>query len=177
MNNRRQISEDKILALLGLLKDTQVQYPPDLLAARRDEFNNRVNASNIGGASGGIPSQFFGMSAHTFELVLQYLLAGMIALLVATLAYVYQDELRQLFTADATPTVQMMIETVPPQSDSSDGISTDSEPTATATLQPTPTLVTSTPDPDADDQNGTGGQDADPKDHPGLHLGQTKTPK
>ena len=87
--------------------------------------------------------------------------------------YTYWDEIRHFFSSDSVE-----IQSAQPQGDISDNLSLSPVPsdvvdiTATPTSTPTPTVTalsfTLAPEIDTDE----GGDD-----HPGLHLGQTKTPK
>ena len=183
MKNKKNLDSNKILVLLGLLKDTSVQYPPELLAARRAGFVEQIKGaqSTIKGETSG--SQIFGVSTHALEVVLGYVLAGMIVVLIATLGYVYQDELRDLLIDDVTPDVQIVDTTLPPPQPTV--IDTPSD---TATLPPTtaPVLVTSDP---KEEQPATADSIEEPPlptqpaatqpppTKPGERIGHTKTPK
>jgi hypothetical protein len=214
MSDRRQINQSEVFELLGQLKNKKVEYPDELLAARRAGFIALVNtiqvipqsgsgqggsgSSSGSGGSGGTSgsgisgsSTIPGASAHALETVLGYVLAGAVTVLAGTVAYVYQDEIRDLLNPPA-PTAEV-IDFEPPTAtpvDTSTAIPTSTpSPTVIVTFaQPTdenglpvatPTVVVPTPEPPTEPPT----EPPPPTDppptptDPGLHLGQTKTPK
>lgn len=193
MSDRRQINQSEVFELLGQLKNKKVEYPEELLAARRAGFIALVNTiqvipqsgsgqggsgsssgSGSSGGSGGSSGSGFsgsstipGASAHALETVLGYVLAGAVTVLAGTVAYVYQDEIRDLINPPA-PTVEMI-----------DSVEPTPTPVSTATEIPTPTIVVTTATPPPPDKDGqtTSSEPEPTKTNPGLHLGNTKTPK
>ena len=117
---RKRIPPNEFLALLGLVKNPSVQYPPELLAARRAGFIAQVKAAQpttTGDTSvKGNPSasQTLGVSTHVLETVLQYVLAAMIVVLISIAALVgmttfgtglsgWYDRMAVWFTTAPTP--------------------------------------------------------------------------
>lgn len=177
MSDNNSLETNKILALLGLLKGTSVQYPPELLAARRAGFVAQIKGTQATTKGDTSASQTFGVSTHVLETVLGYVLAGMIVVLVATLVYVYQDELRDLLIDDVTPDVQIVDTQLPPQQSVID------TPSDTATLPPTTAPVLVTPDPNEEQPAPTDSIEEPPPPtqppptKPGERIGHTKTPR
>ena len=187
MSRQKDLGPNEMLAMLGMLKGKSVQYPPELLEARRAGFVAQIasmQSSTMGkkdGSTSGTQaagSQMWGMSVHTLETVLQYVLAAMVAVLVSTAAYVYRDELRALFNNEPTPEIQL-VDTPLPQN------STELEelviPSDTATT-PVPTSVLATPEPKQNQPVSTEPAPTDlptdpPPTKPGERIGHTKTPK
>ena len=187
MNDPRQINQSELFELLGQLKNKKVEYPDELLAARRAGFIAQINAiptipqggqggsggsggAGSSGSSGGLGgSTIPGASAHAIETVLGYVLAGAVTILAGTVAYVYQDEIRDLINPPA-PTVEIIDSEAPTPTPVSTPISTDTE-------IPTPTIIITTATPPAGDEETTSSQAEPTNTNPGLHLGQTKTPK
>ncbi len=197
MNDRQQLNQSELIALLGQLKNKKAQYPAELQVARRAAFVAQIQAINLpshgGGQQGGqgyggqdasAGSQFMGAPAHAIETALQYVLAGLVAVMVGTAAYVYQDEIRD-FINPPTPAIEMIDTAAPTLTPLNTATEIPSD-------TPTPTIAVSTPTPNKDD-----GQPIVPTPtlepaptqppptqpppptptNPGLHLGQTKTPK
>jgi len=187
MSTKKSLSPNEMIALLGLLKGKSVQYPPELLAARRADFAAQVKNANLpttsktpGAQQTSGVQQMWGVSAHALESALQYVLAGMVVLLVGAAAYSFRDELRDLFSGDV-PTEVQIVDTAPPTPPALTEEVADTE-----TPSPTPDLVVGTPEPNqeqpssAQEQPTLVGQEQPPEatpTKPGLHLGQTKTPQ
>lgn len=146
---RKRIPPNEFVALLGLLNRPSVQYPPELLAARRAGFIAQVQAAQpttTGDTSvkGNSPaSQTMGASKHVLETVLQYVLAAMVVVLISTLAYVYRDKLRDLLTGGEVATEVQIVDTPVPQPATEITI-----PSETATEPPTSVPALATPKPD-----------------------------
>jgi hypothetical protein len=215
MSDRKQLDQRELFSLLGQLKNKEAQYPAALLAARRAGFVAQVAAlpttpltgqggssgssssgssgssTGSGGSAGSGGSSVLGAPAHAIETALQYVLAGILTVMAGTVAYVYQDEIRDLLNPPA-PTAEV-IDFEPPTAtpvDTSTAIPTSTpSPTVIVTFaQPTdenglpvatPTVVVPTPEPPTEPPT----EPPPPTDppptptDPGLHLGQTKTPK
>ena len=149
---KKRIPPNEFVALLGLLNRPSVQYPPELLAARRAGFIAQVKAAqptstgdtSIKGntSANTSASQILGVSTHVLETVLQYVLAAMVVVLISTLAYIYRDKLLDLITGEATPEVQI-VDT--PVFQPATEITIPSE---TATEPPTSAPAIATPKPD-----------------------------
>jgi hypothetical protein len=195
MSDQRQMNQSELFALLGQLKNKKVEYPDDLLEARRAGFVAQITAmgstlqsghgeggsgsSSGSGGSGGTGgtggTSIPGAPVHAFETALQYVLAGVVTVMAGTIAYVYQDEIRELINPPA-PTVEV----IDYESPTSTPLSTD---TGVPSPSSTPTFVI-TPTPQPDEDNPPAATRVVPTStpepvntHPGLHKGQTKTPK
>jgi len=188
MSQRKPLDPNEMIAMLGLLKGKNVQYPPELLAARRADFVTKLKSmqstvttetsgSSSSSSSTSTPStsgsEMFGVPVHTLETVLQYVLAGMVALLIATAAYVYRDELLALLNNEPTPEIQLVDTPLPATTELA-------IPSDTATASSTAPSVLATPEPEQNQPVSTEPAPTDPQPtptKPGLRLGNTKTPK
>ena len=168
-----------VIKLLKGLKSVKAQYPSDLLAARRAQFVKEINATKISikeSKANTLTPNNFGL-----ETILQFVLAGMVSMLIVAAAYVYQDELSDFFLPKSTEVP--IISTIPSTQDAFPIIPSSVvtfTPTSTPTpisireeSNPEPTEIKPDPKPTASNPTETNPTET----NPGLHLGQTKTPK
>ena len=156
------------IKLLRRLKSVKTQYPADLLSTRRTRFINEVKARKIS-----IKESKLNMEAvnnYGLETVLQVILVGMVSILIVVAAYTYRDELYDLFLPNGTEVP--IVNTVLPHQD--DFLIT---PLPSATHTATSTPVPSRTEKPKSISTETRSNPISTPTNPGLHLGQTKTPK
>ena len=191
----RPVNLSDITTLLANLKAREAEYPASLLAARRAEFLKNVaglqmhqgqGPSNVNG-QGGTPSatnnaspaaKSLGSGLHTASQTLNGILYAVVGVLttiiLAEAGYLYREEIREFFIPGSRDVVSTEIYSPPPEA-SETPISPSPSPTVTGTITKAPILPTTKPD-----QTPQPATTLDPlitPTDPGLHLGQTKTPK
>jgi hypothetical protein len=202
----RPLNVRDILALLVQLKAKEAAYPASLLAARRAEFLKNVasiqmhqgqgpsNMNNQGGSSSstGNPSsagKILSSSVHTASQTLNGILYAVVGVLstiiLAEVGYLYREEIREFLVPGSGNAESSVKITSPPEVLETPIPSLTSSPTITETITRSPLLPIINPA-DTDTLQPTSiNQPASTlppvatptKDNPGLHLGQTKTPK
>jgi hypothetical protein len=196
---KNKIGDKDVLKLLTSLKNSETQYPKDLVESRRDAFTKQAAAMAVlvkagihgngtgasqtastttsSGATAGIGGVSMGKLLETLLVIAIVAEAG-----VAT--YVYREKIAEFFSSTFGPKVEQVSSPV----NNSPEIAVSEDPTASETPEETVT-VTETPLPPGytqpaqandNNNNGSGNTQAestpDPTDDNGLHLGQTKQP-
>jgi len=168
-NRRRNIH-----SLLGQLKSSG-EYPPELLKARRSEYLKQAADLGVGAALGAKALAILKASlASTLEFALQVALSVMVAGLAVTAAVVYQDEIIDFFSPNhdgiVASEVSPLVTTSTPGPEETETLVPVETSTAldTSGFTPTPTATPTQAIIDTGKPTST---------NPGLHLGQTKTPK
>jgi len=199
---KNKIGDKDVLQLLTSLKNSETQYPKDLVESRRDAFTKQAAAMAVlvkagihgngtgasqtastastttsSGATAGIGGVSMGKLLETLLVIAIVAEAG-----VAT--YVYREKIAEFFSSTFGPKVEQASNPVNNLPD----ITVSDEPTASETPEETVT-VTETPLPPGytqpaqandNNDNGSGNTQAestpDPTNGNGLHLGQTKQP-
>ncbi len=189
MNGGRNDQDDELVRLLGKLRDRGPAYPARLYTPRRAAVLAALAALQLGGAVAGV-SLFakiakivkgMGMVEKIVLGVEVAAVTGMTAYGAAT-AYVYRDQLKQLLLPPTAITSPFPSLSVPSSLLGTEAALTESptpSPTGSLTVTPTFFLITqpsggdSTPPPPPAQAT----QPPPQPTNPGLHLGQTKTPK
>jgi hypothetical protein len=184
MNRFGNDQDQEIVELLGRLKDTGPEYPPRMFAARRAAVLAALAALPIGGA---IAISLFSKLAavvKSMSVVDKIVLGLEVAAITgvtaygATAAYIYRDELEALLFPE--PTVVNTSTSIPTELSPVPVIPAFGEtPSGTPTLTPAPTgtiYLTDTNVPTGDQVPQATPADPEPT-NPGLHLGNTKTPR
>ena len=201
---------DKIIELLAELKTKTPEYPADLMVARKTAFMEQVVSINIqpkgpgsesGGGSGGGGSGltggsgFFGGMSSLQGILLQATIGVWIIAAMLTAAYVFRDQIIDLFQGNGTVEItQPGPALVPPVTDlpSTEAVSTEIPPTepspASVDLKPEvelgpdgiPVETVNAPNaeatpgaPSVDPYSVQGTSDDDPKDNKGKKIGVT----
>ncbi len=179
--------DTQIVELLGRLKDTGPEYPPRLYAARRASVVAALAALPLGGA---VAVSLFGKLSTVVKgmsVVDKIILAVEVTAITgmsaygAVAAYIYRDALKSLILT----TLGVPTQVVSPFPTLSVPVNTEpvATPEGTPSETPTPTVtgtifVTDTNQPNVVQPGETQPPPKQPEPtHPGLHLGQTKTPK
>jgi len=173
-NRRRNIH-----SLLGQLKSSG-EYPPELLKARRSQYLKRAADLGMGAALSAKALAILKASlASTLELALQVALSVMVAGLAVTASVVYKDEILEFFSPNhggiTASEVAPLVVTPTPMPEETETLIPVETSTATDTFGFTPT-PTATPTQAINNPENPAPSAPTPT-NPGLHLGQTKTPK
>jgi len=167
------------IKLLKRLKFVKAQYPADLLAARRAGFIKQINTTHLNIKDSKTGAQVLNnLPMNRLETVLQLILAGMVLAVSVAAAYVYRDELRDFLLPDSTE-VQIFNTVLPSQEPSSIAAPSTTTHTHIPTSTPISSLATKEPSTSNSTLPTTEPTSAPmaTETNPGLHLGQTKTPK
>jgi len=188
MDRAEKDQDTEIVELLGRLKEAGPAYPPRLYTARRAAVIATLAALPIGGAIAiGVFAKLVnvvkGMSVID-KIILGVEVAAITAATAygATAAYIYRHELQALLFPEPTTTIPTL---APPQEGSpvpgAPGfVSPVPEETPSGTVTPVPTgtiLLTDTNVPAGDQPAPTQVPAQPTRTNPGLHLGQTRTPR
>ena len=182
--------------LLGKLKTSDVTYPPDMLAARRQHYLQQI--ANIGfgmGASAGIKNTAKGgngiaATATLTSKILETILVAAIAIEASTAAYIYRSKIADIFKTHTSSS--NVHETVHPSrnisSSNSKLVEATETPFATVTVIASSTNTPSATPSDtpssgivASNNNNNGGANVNSTPNPngnnGNHYGQTPKPE
>ncbi|HEX9332478.1 MAG TPA: hypothetical protein VF896_11345 [Anaerolineales bacterium] len=183
--------DQDVIKLLTKLKNADVAYPKDMLAARRQSYLNRMADIGSGvGANGGMKNAAKNLSSSSVSSITNTLLesALVIAIVAETsaVAYFYRDKVADFFKTITT--ASKIQEVTPPPAPTTlkvQGVSpspavTSTLPSATILASPTGS-ATSTPIPGVTDLNNGGVNQANstpvPNGNNGNHYGQTPKPE
>ncbi len=166
--SKRNLNDKDVLNLLSRLKDTEANYPPDMLSKRRAGFMAGIAALLSGGLAGSGTTGHVRAPLSALTPVHKLVIALEVAVLAALTAYLgvaaYNNRvyLKHLLFPGTPAAAHRALPT---------GFSISTEPTVPWTGTPTPTMgVTEEPTPQP-------GETPQPDStNPGLHLGQTKNP-
>jgi hypothetical protein len=184
-------AQDKeIVRLLTKLKNTDGKYPPDLLAARRQEFLTQMGQIGLGiGVAAGIKSAIKSgkvpvLSSAT-STVLESVLVVAIVAESGTVAYFYRDKLTDVFKTISNEVGSH--EVTPPPVATELGIQgvtpspavTATLPSVTLSVSPTGIELSSSPVPGVVEDNNTisASSTPAPNENNGNHYGQTPKPQ
>jgi hypothetical protein len=177
--------DDEVIKLLGKLKNAGPDYPPRLYAARRAAVLAALIALPFAGA---VAVSWFARLVKLVKsmgvidkIVLAAEVTAVTGLTVygAVTAYTYRDAIKQLIlpgSGNVTPfpSLSVPVDTLGPLQPTLTGSET---PTPTGTLTPIPLIAETPGSGNTQVVNPTQPPISAPPTKPGLHLGQTKTPK
>lgn len=167
-------SDQEIIRLLSNLRNSGAIYPPDLLSARRASFMKHAAQLELVHETAGNSAR--GGSGKTNILSNPLLETVLVVAIVAealAASYIYRDKL--LNWLQPTPSTPAAVqESAPPSVVELSPTFITVTPIATSTPSPTGTMEIT---PTFSDNSKVVDVTPNPKDNPGLHLGQTKTPK
>ena len=195
---KSRIADKDVLQLLTGLKNSNNNYPKDLIESRREIFTKQAAAmallmkAGTHGANGAGASQTAstapttpsstGISGISMGTLLETLLMAALVVEAGVAAYVYREKIAEFFTSTFGPKVEQVSS---PINNSSD-IITSYETTAVETLDETPTATVTppspgyTPTPAVDNNDGSESagntqveSTPDPNDNPGNRYGNT----
>lgn len=192
---KSKMSDQDVLNLLSNLKNSESDYPSDMILPRRDMYIKQAATmavlTNTGGNGGATTSSSqastSGTASSGFSIgtVLETALVVALVIEAGVVAYIYRDEISDFINSALSPNV---VTVASPPSGSSSGIMPSEEaasetPDGTVTFTDTP-LPSETLFPAADNSHSENGGESsvqatttpNPNDGPGLHLGQTKQP-
>jgi hypothetical protein len=191
-------SDQDILDLLSSLKNSENEYPANMIRSRREMFVKQAAAMVVlpkAGATGTSSETMAGSShvvtsgsagAGSVGTLLQTLLIIAIVVEAGITAYFFRDEITEFIHSNISPKVEVVV--TPPEGTSPeiparteipfDTLTVTETDTPTPTPQPSPAInsnnaLIGTSNVDGNEQ---GNSTPTPNDHPGLHLGQTKQP-
>jgi hypothetical protein len=186
-------AQDKeIVRLLTKLKDADGNYPPDLLATRRDGYLRQMGEIGLvlaagNGIKNAVKSTKPPVLSSATSTVLESALFVAIAAEAGTVAYFYRDKVADFFKSVTQETkVQEVSPSLVPTDVAVQGVSPSPAvaatlPSTSLAINPTEPESSSTPVPDVAEQNNALSVDAtpSPKDHNnnGNHYGQTPKPE
>jgi hypothetical protein len=186
-------AQDKeIVRLLTKLKDADGNYPPDLLAARRDGYLRQMGEIGLILAAGkGIKNAVQSTKAPVLSsatsTVLESALVVAIAAEAGTVAYFYRDKVADFFKTITQETkVQEVSPSLVPTGLVVQGVSpspavASTLPSTSLAINPTELESSNTPVPDVVEQNNALSVDATPspkgQNNNGNHYGQTPKPE
>lgn len=181
--------ERAIFDLLTSLKNTEDQYPSDLMQSRREMFAKQAASAAIaihaaGSDNGQTASASTSTSAgSSVATLVETALVIAIAIEAIVGTYIYREKIADLINSVFPPRVEQVVN---PSDDSSSpsenlpvtgGVTPSASPAITATPTPASTLSV-VPQINNDGNNTEGGNQVsstpDPNGNNGLHLGQTK---
>lgn len=198
----KKASEQDVLDLLRDLKNSEGNYPSELIHSRRETFvkqaaamavlvraglheATKTAAGQAETASGGASTATGASVGTSLGTILETVLVAAIVVEVGVVGYVYRDKIADFINSKINPTIEVVAS---PPGDSSPNILTEDinateTPIATETMTDTETPVPSVtllPVVDDPSNNGTSGAtqvvSTPEPTKPGLHLGQTKQP-
>lgn len=182
--SKQFLNSQDVIGLLSKLKDSTPDYPMDLMAARKAAFLKQVIAINmdgsglsgkgggdggLGGSGGSGGSGILGGMSSAQTILLQAVIGVWVIAAMLTAAYVFRDQIIDLLQDNG------IVEEITQVPFNEPVVPTSVSP---ATEAPT-TEITSTPvhlpETEATAEVPSGIEDIpeDPKQNPGLHLGQT----
>jgi len=200
---KNKISDQDVLNLLTSLKNTENNYPSDMIQSRRDTYMKQAAAMAVlvGAGAGGNGASASGNAQTTTSgavtggsvsigKLLETALVVALVIEAGIATYVYRDKIAEFFNSTFSSKIE---QTANPPDDSSPGILASEEAssvtpngTSTITVTETPTpSVTSIPaagDNNNIENNSANGESVnitstpDPNGDSGLHIGQTKQP-
>ncbi|HXF84405.1 MAG TPA: hypothetical protein VNK49_03370 [Anaerolineales bacterium] len=186
---KHAVSEKEIIEYLRSLKLAEGDYPSDLFKARREMFIRQAASLAMtlhlsGGNGGGISSSSASHSTFlpTMGTLVEIVLVTVIIIEAGLTAYLYRERIAERLNPTASPRVEQTIEA--PANPLLENISITGEIPVSATPSPasttTATGTLSSTTPTAQETNIKDTQVSGtptPRDHPGLHLGQTPKPE
>lgn len=158
MKDHLSPQDEEIIRQLKSLDRSSPDYPAKAFEKRRASFREAASGLILGVPAIGFLKGRFNFLGHLSAKTLEAILIGTLVVVTGINAYLFRDEIRDWFTAEPTASVILQPTWTP-------------RPTLTETPSPTPTMtMTTTPTiPTATLKTSS--------TNPGLHLGQTKTPK
>jgi len=196
---KNEVSDQDVLNLLSNLKNTERNYPANMIKARRDMYVKQAatmvalaGAGGNGGTNAGtVKTTVAGSTTGGGLATGKFLeIALVIALVVEAgiAAYIYRDKIADIINSTFSPNIETVAS--PPSENSSSEIIASEETPREATEGTSTAPVSETPAPSATlipviGDNNAGSNDGqniqvestpDPNDNSGLHLGQTKQP-
>ncbi len=186
MDRGRNDQDDEIVRLLGKLRDTGPEYPSRLYGPRRTAVLAGLAALQLGGTAAGLTlfaklvNLVKGMGIVE-KIILGVEVAAVTSMTVygATEAYRYRDQLMQLLlppTAISSPFPSLSVPSANSETEAALTETVTPSPSPTGSVTPT-YFVTSEPNADGTPPPPQATKEEPQPTKPGLHLGQTKTPK
>ena len=199
---RKKVSEQDVFDLLKEMKNSESNYPSELIQSRRDVFAKQAAAMAVlvraglheatktaGGqtatASGTASAATSASVGASLGTILETVLVAAIVVEAGAAAYIYRDKIADFINSKINPTVEVVAS--PPGVLSPDSLTEDvassetsiATETVTGTETPVPS-VTLPPVVNDSNNNVTAGApqviSTPEPTQPGLHLGQTKQP-
>jgi len=200
---KSKIGDKDVLQLLTSIRNSENNYPQDMIESRRDMFTKQaaamavlmkagINGANTTGTgqaastasttSSGATVGIGGMSMGT---LLETLLVIAIVAEAGVATYVYREKIAEFFNSTFGPKVEQVSNPIndSPDTIASNETSTAETSTGTVTVTETPLHPGYTPPAQANDNNGSGDagnaqitSTPDANNGNGLHLGQTQQP-